>query len=134
MVDPSNVAHNIHYGYLVVLEMEEPEKFQRPRIPTLSTLVICLKKSQRNPYRPKHKKTPSCLFSWTKPEQGSLFNGVAPPEHWTKLNVDGASKGNPGATGAGGVLTVHYGNWIKGFAINLDTCTFVKVELISGLA
>ena len=53
----------------------------------------------------------------------------APLEHWIRLNIDGVSKGNLGVIGAGGILRGHYGNWIKGFAINLGTCTYVKAEL-----
>ena len=46
-------------------------------------------------------------------------NGVTEVEHigwkypaneWIKLNVDGCSKGNPGMTGAGGVLRDHMGS------------------------
>ena len=51
----------------------------------------------------------------------SLIQWTPPPERWIKLNVDGASKGNPGTAGAGGILRGHYGNWIKGFTLNLGT-------------
>lgn len=36
-----------------------------------------------------------------------------------KLNVDGCSLGNPGATGAGGVIRNSCGDFISGFAVSL---------------
>ena len=63
----------------------------------------------------------------------SLIKWIPPPEGWFKLNVDGASKGNPGIAGAGGILRGHYGDWIKGFASNLGLCTSVKAELTAFL-
>ena len=59
----------------------------------------------------------------------SFIQWIPPPEGWFKLNVDGASKGNPGPAGAGGILRGQYGNWIRGFALNIGICTFVKGEL-----
>ena len=59
----------------------------------------------------------------------SHIQWTPPPEGWCKLNVDGASKGNPGAAGAGGLLRDQSGNWITGFALNLGYCTSVKAEL-----
>ena len=41
---------------------------------------------------------------WLKPLTG-----------WMKLNTDGASLGNPGATGAGGLIRNCSGGWVKGF-------------------
>lgn len=42
---------------------------------------------------------------WNKPLTG-----------WFKLNTDGASFGNPGKVGAGGLIRDLCGNWIKGFS------------------
>jgi len=61
----------------------------------------------------------------------SLIQWFPPPEGWVKLNVDGASKGNPGLAGAGGLLRGQYGNWIRGFALNLGICSSVKAELLA---
>jgi len=61
--------------------------------------------------------------------QENLIQWIPPPERWTKLNVDGASKGNAGAARAWRILRGHYG--IKGFALNLRVCTSVKAELIA---
>ncbi|PKI60390.1 hypothetical protein CRG98_019215 [Punica granatum] len=48
---------------------------------------------------------------------------------WIKLNMDGASKGNPGPAGAGGVLRKEDGVWIAGFARNVGIATAVVAEL-----
>lgn len=41
---------------------------------------------------------------------------VKPPSGWVKLHVDGASKGNPGIAGYGGVFRDHTGCFLGGFA------------------
>ena len=61
----------------------------------------------------------------------NLVQWFPPPEGWSKLNVDGASKGNPGPAGAGGLLRGPYGNWIRGFALSIGLCSSVKAELIA---
>lgn len=38
-----------------------------------------------------------------------------PAAQWVKLNVDGASKGNPGPAGIGGIIRDSRSNLIKGF-------------------
>jgi len=43
---------------------------------------------------------------WKQPKQG-----------WVKLNVDGCSLGNPGPSGAGGIIRDEKGNLVCGFAI-----------------
>jgi len=55
----------------------------------------------------------------------------SPPGDWIKLNLDGASRGNPGPTGAGGVFRGPHGNWVFGFSINLGRCTVVKAKLLT---
>ena len=39
---------------------------------------------------------------------------IRPPIDWFKLNSDGASIGNPGKAGGGGLIRDHQGKWIKG--------------------
>ncbi|CAL1407041.1 unnamed protein product [Linum trigynum] len=52
-----------------------------------------------------------------------------PPPGWWKLNVDGASNGNPGVAGAGGVLRGSDGRWAGGFCASLGCCSAVMAEL-----
>ncbi|KAH7844680.1 hypothetical protein Vadar_030567 [Vaccinium darrowii] len=56
--------------------------------------------------------------SWTKPKP-SCF----------KLNTDGASKGNPGASSCGGIIRDSEGKWIYGFHRNMGYATSLKAEL-----
>ncbi|KAE8692339.1 hypothetical protein F3Y22_tig00110840pilonHSYRG00107 [Hibiscus syriacus] len=46
-----------------------------------------------------------------------------------KLNTNGASKGNPGVAGIGGLLRSASGECIIGFAAHLGICTSVAAEL-----
>ena len=46
------------------------------------------------------------------------------------MNIDGASKGNPGNAGGGGTIRDHLGKWIKFFSANFGSCTSVNVELL----
>ncbi|CAL1412749.1 unnamed protein product [Linum trigynum] len=52
-----------------------------------------------------------------------------PTEGWIMLNTDGASNGNPGPAGAGGVLRDQMGHWVAGFVANLGTATAILSEL-----
>ncbi|KAL8151271.1 hypothetical protein V2J09_021079 [Rumex salicifolius] len=63
------------------------------------------------------------------PPSVAHISWIKPMEGWFKLNTDGASKGNPGAAGAGGVIRNHSGEWVIGFAANLGVCTAPKAEL-----
>ena len=53
------------------------------------------------------------------------------PRH-LKLNMDGASRGNPGRAGRGGILRDHYGRIIFAFShfYNLQTNTAAKARVI----
>ncbi|CAL1360326.1 unnamed protein product [Linum trigynum] len=57
-------------------------------------------------------------IGWGGPESG-----------WVTMNIDGASNGNPGPAGAGGLLRDGTGKWLKGFVASLGTATAVLAEL-----
>ncbi|PSS34373.1 Ribonuclease H protein [Actinidia chinensis var. chinensis] len=46
-----------------------------------------------------------------------------------KLNTDGASKGNPGKAGAGGLIRNHEGRWVAGFCHNIGTTNSLEAEV-----
>lgn len=52
-----------------------------------------------------------------------------PPEDWQKINTDGASKGNPGMAGCGGVIRDDCGWWVASFGMNVGCCSAFKAEL-----
>ena len=54
---------------------------------------------------------------WNKPDQG-----------WFKLNSDGASQGNPGLAGRGGLIRDHDGKWVKSYMRNIGQATSVAAE------
>ncbi|XP_074301475.1 uncharacterized protein LOC141632870 [Silene latifolia] len=56
---------------------------------------------------------------------------VAPPSNWLALNIDGASKGNPGPSGAGGIFRDSAGNIVEAFAECLGEATVTRAELIA---
>ncbi|CAA7029753.1 unnamed protein product [Microthlaspi erraticum] len=58
-----------------------------------------------------------------------LVSWLPPLVSWTKLNTDGASRGNPGLAAAGGVLRDGDGRWIGGFALNIGRCNAPMAEL-----
>lgn len=51
-----------------------------------------------------------------------------PPEGWFKLNTDGASHGNPGKVGGGGIIRNSHGFWIKGYSRSIGYTTSVIAE------
>ena len=52
-----------------------------------------------------------------------------PPHGWCKLNTDGASFGNPGKAGGGGLIRDSEGRWLKGFSRAIGHTTSVVAEL-----
>lgn len=46
-----------------------------------------------------------------------------------KLNTDGASLGNPGVAGAGGVIRDASGDWLVGFMLHLGVCSNMVAEM-----
>ncbi|KAK1305448.1 hypothetical protein QJS10_CPB11g02393 [Acorus calamus] len=64
--------------------------------------------------------TPPIEVKWIKPK---------PP--WIKCNIDGASKGNPGPSGAGGLFRDHNGRFLLGFACNTKRNTNMFAEFFA---
>ena len=58
-----------------------------------------------------------CNISW-----------IRPPTGWCKLNTDGASLGNPGKAGGGGVIRDCEGRWMRGFARSIGFTTSIMAE------
>ena len=48
---------------------------------------------------------------------------------WTKMNVDGSSKGNPGSAAISGLLRNEQGGWQLGFQGKLKDSTSLQAEL-----
>ncbi|XP_059067846.1 uncharacterized protein LOC131858577 [Cryptomeria japonica] len=53
----------------------------------------------------------------------------APPKDWTKLNFDGASKGNPGESGIGAIIENEHGNIIYGLYGGIGFATNNEAEI-----
>ncbi|KAG4909309.1 hypothetical protein JHK87_055425 [Glycine soja] len=59
---------------------------------------------------------------------------LVPPDQWFKLNTDGSSLGNLGASGFGGIIRDSLGSFIIGFSGYCGHTTSVHAELFaSGL-
>ncbi|PKI39106.1 hypothetical protein CRG98_040530 [Punica granatum] len=56
-----------------------------------------------------------------------------PPPGWIKVNTDGASRGNPGLAGAGGLICGDDGRWICGFVHNVGFATSTIAKLWGAL-
>ena len=89
-------------------------------LPNLSTLTLafaseffCLWGSGKNP----------------KVSQTIPVKWLLPPLGWAKLNTDGASSGNPGPAGGGGVIRDCRGDWVKGFSRSIGLASSVQAEL-----
>ena len=59
-----------------------------------------------------------------------MIRWMTPPDDWIKLNVDGASRQNPGMVGGGRVLINHTAKWVRGFAAHFGVCSSVQAELL----
>jgi len=68
--------------------------------------------------------------SSTHPRTETFIQWVIPLEGWIKLNLDGASCGNPGLARDGGAFGCPIRNWLLNFSVNLDVCSSVKAELL----
>ena len=60
-----------------------------------------------------------------KPYSTNLVRWQKPEEGWFKLNSDGASLGNPGKVGGGGVIRNCNGNWVKGYKRKVGVATSI---------
>ena len=47
---------------------------------------------------------------------------------WYKLNSDGASIGNPGKAGGGGLICDSQGKWVKGYMRKIGMATSVEAK------
>lgn len=71
----------------------------------------------------------SCLPGGLNARTSSqTHNWQPPPDACLKLNFDGASRGNPGIAGIGGVIRNHQGNIIHIFYRSLGECTNNEAE------
>ncbi|KAL0405791.1 UNVERIFIED_CONTAM: putative ribonuclease H protein [Sesamum latifolium] len=70
------------------------------------------------PLQPKDQRQKAIIVPWRKPQDG-----------WYKLNTDGASKGNPGISGEGGILRNHLGIVIFAFQEHIGNTTNTQAEL-----
>ncbi|OMO83166.1 hypothetical protein COLO4_22644 [Corchorus olitorius] len=58
------------------------------------------------------------LIGWEKPD-----------DHLFKINTDGSSIGNPDASGSGGIIIDHCGNFVTAFSRKLGNTNCLTVEL-----
>src|SRR3954462_1387178 len=68
------------------------------------------------------------LHATTEQRDFQLVIWKKPSSKVIKLNIDGASKGNPGDAGIGGLFRNSNGDFIIGFASYLGTTTSIMVE------
>ncbi|KAI3465658.1 hypothetical protein Pfo_022321 [Paulownia fortunei] len=52
-----------------------------------------------------------------------------PPQDWIKLNSDGASKGNPGLAGIGGIVRDEFENLVNAFLVFVGETTNMVAEI-----
>jgi ribonuclease HI len=64
-----------------------------------------------------------------KPRVQTQVKWKPPDLGWAKLNTDGASLGNPGIAGGGGLIRDSDGSWVGGFARAIGYTTSVQAEL-----
>lgn len=54
---------------------------------------------------------------------------MKPRPGWHKLNINGASLGNPSIAGIGGLIRDDQGRWFKGFTRSVGSATSVTAKL-----
>ncbi|KAL9228579.1 hypothetical protein vseg_004142 [Gypsophila vaccaria] len=52
-----------------------------------------------------------------------------PPHNWFLLNTDGASRGNPGLAGCGGIIRNDAENFVSAFTFSSGICTSMRAEM-----
>ncbi|KAK9081324.1 hypothetical protein Syun_031103 [Stephania yunnanensis] len=67
------------------------------------------------------------------PSKEHLIGWHCPPEHWVKVNTDGALKEEPFGASAGGIIRNAYGDWIGGFVVNIGKTSVFGAELWGAL-
>ncbi|KAL0449169.1 UNVERIFIED_CONTAM: putative ribonuclease H protein [Sesamum latifolium] len=72
------------------------------------------------------------FFPKTTPQSPKVIRWRYPIEGWWKLNTDGASKGNPGCAGAGGIIRDCHGRFILEFpdGLGVQTNTYAALYAI----
>ncbi|CAA0816163.1 Polynucleotidyl transferase- ribonuclease H-like superfamily protein [Striga hermonthica] len=58
-----------------------------------------------------------------------MIRWIAPPEGWFKMNSDGAFNASTGMATAGGLIRNSYGQWVRGFTMNIGFTTVAGAEL-----
>ena len=61
-------------------------------------------------------------IKWTPPDDG-----------WVKLDVDGASRGNPGEAGCGGLMRDATRRWLGDYTCNFGICNALTAEIWGAL-
>ncbi|KAK9990920.1 hypothetical protein SO802_025905 [Lithocarpus litseifolius] len=96
-------------------------KFMLLKFPLCLFIIFCLNEAREYFYcianSGRKKQLISIPVKWNKP-----------PKEWFKLNTDGASSGNPGKAGGGGLIRDCNGRWIKGFSRSIEHASSFVAE------
>ncbi|XP_029144365.2 putative ribonuclease H protein At1g65750 isoform X2 [Arachis hypogaea] len=65
----------------------------------------------------------------TRKDNNQLIRWILPPEHCTKLNVDGSFFRENNNAACGGIFRNHLGRYMLGFSCNLGSCSITHAEL-----
>jgi ribonuclease HI len=78
---------------------------------------------------------PSLVYSKQNKEARKVCKWNPPPKGWTKLNFDGAARGNPGTTGVGSIINNDKGEWLakKALSINPTSNNLAELNALKGL-
>ena len=98
-----------------------------PRIPVDQVSFIFARLKQ---IREAYEQGPKGAEGHRSMRQEVLIRWKYPGMGWMKLNTDGASKGNPGKAGAGGLIRGHRGELFEVFAANCGECSSTQAELL----